>query len=157
MFSRAINNNPRNPSPSSVTPLASLPMRTSASPSATLRSSLTLALLTTSLQKHGHATPPKPCEGLLLPPSFLLPTAVPPKGRELWEKKADSTQPSINLRISPNPLPWPMNTYETSPRSKTETEEGVYSQLAACPTSHAIVDDSIYEPILGLGDDENDV
>jgi len=50
-----------------------------------------------------------------------------------------------------------MNTYETSPRSKTESEEGAYSQSAACPTSDAIVDDSIYEPILRLGDDENDV
>jgi len=90
----------------------------------------------------------------LLPPSSLLRTAVPPNGREFQEKESDSTQFSTNLPISTNLMPWPMNTYETLPRSKTETEEGAYGQSASGTTSLAIV--NVYEPMPGLGDDEND-
>jgi len=66
-------------------------------------------------------------------------------------------QPTTNLPISPDTLPWQIETYETSPRCKAKREEAADRQSPACPTSHAIVDDSIYEPILGLGDDEHDV
>jgi len=121
------NNNPHNSFPSSVAPLASPPTRTSGSSSATCRYSLTQHSLQFPYKNMVTQLPQSPLKSSppsAPPPPALLSTTIPPKARKFHKKKADSMQPTTNLPISPDTLPWQIETYETSPRCKAKREEG---------------------------------